>query len=192
MTYYEEDDVVINAEFSEKKPPKKAEGVFGKVAAYVKKNRAAEAERRKQTGEPSFSEELSKFGSEWGKNLSKGMADVGNEEESKLNGKKKQPTSSGLGYGDDSADEFLFGKKKGQSTVTHGGNGHVIPNTYTEKEFIDKLCEFIRYIAEDDDVGLYQIRGKQVTPVDHKYLSKLLTRYLGNKVTLKERDLSFK
>jgi hypothetical protein len=193
--HYEDDEIVINADFSEKKPQEKETGVLGKMAAYVKKNRAAEAERRKKTGEPSFSEEISKFGSEWGKNLTKGMADVGTEEEAKLNGKKKQSTPSGLGYGDDSADEFLFGKygkKQPPQSTTLGGTGGGNLSVYTEKEFIDKLCEFLRYVAEDDDVGMYQYRNKQYMQVDYKYLSKLLTRYLGHKITLKERDLSFK
>jgi hypothetical protein len=192
MSLYEDDETVINAEFSEKKPTKEEPGVLGKFAAYVKKNRAAEAERRKKTGEPTFSEEISKFGSDWGKNLSKGMANVGNEEEAKLEGKKKQSAPSGLGYGDDSADEFLFGKKKGQQTANVSGKGGGQPTVYTDKEFIDKLCEFLRYVAEDDDVGMYQYRNKQYMQVDYKYLSKLLTRYLGHKITLKERDLSFK
>jgi hypothetical protein len=182
--YYEDDETVINAEFIEKKPPKKEPGLFQKFAAYRKKN----LEANRKAGEPALEDELKNMGMDWGKSFSKGMAEVGREEEAKLMGKTKS-SSTGLGNADDSADEFLFGKKKGQPTATQGGTRSPI---YTEKEFIDKLCEFLRYVAEDDDVGMYQHRGTQYIEVDYKYLSKLLTRYLGHKVTLKERDLMFK
>lgn len=191
MTEQQDDGTTIDAEFTEKKE-KKEPGLLNKFAAYVNKNRAAEAKRMKQTGERSLTEELSAFGSEWGKNLTKGMANVGKEEEAKLNG--KTASTKIVRDDDDFADEILFGtkKKSNKSTGAQGNDNGVVSHAYTEKEFIDKFCEFLRYVAEDDDVGMYQYRNKQYMQVDYKYLSKLLTRYLGHKVTLKERDLSFK
>jgi len=195
MTEEHDEDTVIDAEFTKKteeKPPEKP-GLISRYVAFVQKNQKAEAERRKRTGEPSFSEELFSFGSEWSKNISKGMANVGREEEAKLNGKTK--STKIVNDDDDFADEILFGtKKKPKQPPAGGGNGgsRIHPGTYTDEQFIEKLCEFLRYVAEDDEVELYQYRGKQLTKVDYKYLSKLLTRYLGYKVTLKERDLSFK
>jgi hypothetical protein len=198
MTYYEgEEETIIPAEFTEKKSekekekPQKEPGLLNKFATYVKKNQAAEAERRKRTGEPSFSEELSAFGSEWGKNLSKGMANVGKEEEAKLNG--KSGSVKVVRDDDDFANDILFGKKKGQSSATmHGGNGQKVSSVYTEEAFIAKLCEFMRYVAEDDNIGMYRKDGGKFTSVDYKYLGKLLTRYYGHKVILKDRDLSIK
>jgi len=168
--------------------PEKEPGMLGKFAAYIKKNQASEEARRKRTGEASFTEELSAFGSEWSKNLTKGMASVGNEEERKISGKSGNVKI--VQDDDNFADDILFGTKrnKKQSTPSTGA----VDRTYTDKEFIERLCAFMRYVAEDDDVGMYQDRGKQLIPVDHNYLSKLLTRYLGYKVILKERDLSFK
>lgn len=179
---YEDDEIVINAEFSEKQPPKKEPGLLQRFSAYRKKN----LEAARKAGEPALEEELKNMGMDWGKSFSKGMAEVGREEEAKLSGRTKPVVDSG-----DPANDFLFGGSgKKQVQQQHGAGSNVA--IYTEKEFIDKLCEFLRYVAEDDDVGLYQVRGKQVTPVDYKYLSKLLTRYLGHKIMLKERDLSFK
>jgi hypothetical protein len=189
----DESETIITAEYSEKKaePPKKEPGLFSKFGAYVKKNQAAEAERRKKTGEPTFTEELSSFGSEWSKNLTKGMAQVGKEEEAKLDGKSSSVKI--VRDDDDFANDILFGKKKGQSSATmHGGNGQKVSSVYTDAEFIEKLCEFLRYVNEDDDVGMYHKDNGRFTYVDHKYLSKLLTRFYGTKVTLKERDLSIK
>jgi hypothetical protein len=194
MTYYEGDEeIIIDAEFIKKpveKPPEKPEkkpGLLSRFGKYVEKNRRAEAERRKRTGEPSFSEELSAFGSEWSKNLTKGMAQVGREEEAKLNG--KTGSTKIVRDDDEFANDILFGKKKSkQSEGDNKSNDHVYPND----EFITKLCEFLRYVNEDDNVGMYRKDGGRFTYVDYKYLSKLLTRFYGTKIMLKERDLSIK
>lgn len=177
----------------EKKP-----SAISRFAAYVRKNQAAEEERRKRTGEPSFSEELSKFGSDWGKGLSQGMANVGREEEAKLEGRSRETKL--VDDEDSYATDVLFGgtsKKKSVSTVGGDGGGARSANSiYSEKQFIEKMCEFLRYAEEDDDVSLWQMKTaagkKQFYKTDHILLGKLLSRYLGHKVTLKERDLSIK
>lgn len=164
----------------------KEPGLFTKINTYIKKNQ--EANRR--AGDKPLSEEISSFGAEWGKNFSKGMAEVGNSEEAKLSGGKAK-----IVHDDDGLmDEILFGKKPGKKTVPQSDTSEVIRKTTTQSDeiFIQRLCEFLRYVNEDDDVELYQHRGTHFMKADYKYLSKLLTRYLGYKVTLKERDLMIK
>jgi hypothetical protein len=190
-----EEDTVINAEYTEKrKEPKPS--ALSRFSAYIKKNQAAEAARQKRTGEPSFTEELSKFGSDWGKGLTQGMANVGREEEAKLEG-RSGGTKKVVQDEDDYANDILFGssgKKKPSSTANGGVRS--ADSIYSEKQFIDKLCEFLRYAEEDDDVSLWQLKTaagkKQFYKTDHILLSKLLSHYMGHKVTLKDRDLSIK
>lgn len=96
-------------------------------------------------------------------------------------------------------DEFLFGKppkqKASQTAVSKPvstpfeDENRIRLDSYNESQFIDKLCEFLRYIEEDDTVKLWRKYGSHFDVVDHKYLSKLLTRFYGHKITLKERDL---
>ena len=167
----------------EKKP--KEPGLFSKFNAYIAKNQAA----NRRAGDKPLSEELSSFGSEWGKNFSKGMAQVGEEEESKINKKPK------IVHDDDGLmDEILFGKKPKAKSVQQSTVGETLRKITqeTDEMFIQRLCEFLRYVNEDDDVELYQHRGTHFMKADYKYVSKLLTRYLGYKVTLKERDLMIK
>jgi hypothetical protein len=170
---------------------------ISRFSAYIKKNQAAEAERRKRTGEASFTEELSSFGSEWSKNLTKGMAQVGREEEAKLEG--KTGSTKVVQDDDDFANDILFGssgKKKSTATPVGTGGARSADSIYSEKQFIEKICEFLRYTEEDDDVSLWQLKTdgnkKQYYKVDHVLLGKLLSRYMGHKITLKERDLSIK
>jgi hypothetical protein len=180
-----DDETVITAEFTEKKDQKKP-GVFSGIAAYIKKNQEAEKKRREKTGEKSLSEELAGVGSDWGKNLMKGMKEVGDEQESSLTGRRRSPGS--FDPSDDITDEILFGKKP----KPRSDGPTPASELFNEKQFIEKLCEFLRYVEEDDDVKMWQHRGKVTTVVDYKYLSKLLTRFYGHKIVLKERDLSIK
>jgi hypothetical protein len=91
-----------------KKKPKAEPGLFQKFSAYVAKNRAANA----KSGEPSLTDEFSKMGADWGKNLTKGMAEVGRSEEEKLSGKTKKPVTGTFQDDDDYAQDTLFGGKK--------------------------------------------------------------------------------
>ena len=159
----------------EQKPKKP--GLLNRFATYVQKNQEA----NRKAGVKSLTEEASELGSEWASNLTKGMARVGDAEEAKLTGRKPNIVNDDDGL----MDEILFGKKP---TKTSGKANLEESDTV----FIQRLCEFLRYVNEDDDVELYQHRGTGFTKVDSKYLSKLLTRYLGYKVLLRERDLSIK
>ena len=96
--------------------PVKEPGLFQKFSAYVAKNQAA----NKKAGDPSLSDEFSKFGADWGKNLSRGMAEVGNAEEAKLLGKSKKATTGTFNDTDDTANEMLFGSKKPAQGTSRG------------------------------------------------------------------------
>jgi len=178
-----ENNTELRFKMTDEEKPKEP-GLFSKFNAYIAKNQAA----NRRAGDKPLSEELSSFGSDWGKNFSKGMAEVGNEEEAKLNKKPK------VVHDDDGLmDEIIFGKKKPKTNQTPNKEEPVQRGEpMTDEAFTAKLCDFMRYVNEDDEVELYQHRGSTYTKVDYKYMGKLLTRYMGHKVTLKERDLSIK
>ena len=163
---------IIDAVYTEKKPepPKAKPGLLNRFAKYVHDNQEA----NRKMGLKPLSEELGDAGSSWLGGIGKGMASVGDEFEAELTGKKKKPQPP-------------------QGQPAPSSRGICVPDIEAEQYFIDELCTFLRFTQEDDDVMLWQIRLHQSDrKVDHIYLSKLLTRFYGHKITIKERDLMFK
>jgi hypothetical protein len=142
-------------------------GLLDRFATYVRKNQ----ENNRKLGLKPLSEELGGAGANWMGGMAKGMAAVGDEFEAEVTGKKKkQPVQQR---------ESTMNRGRG---VTNEG----------DPDFVEELCSFLRFVQEDDEVMLWQHRGNKFQIVDNTHLSKLLTRYSGHKVTIKERDLMFK
>jgi hypothetical protein len=174
----EDESEVLDAVYTEKKtePPKPKPGLLNRFAKYVHDTQEANL----KAGLKPLSEELGEAGAGWLGGIGKGMASVGDEFEAELTGKKKtQPVQQQYEYTTKSTPV-----KRGMAATEDG-----------ELFFIDELCSFLRFVQEDDEVMLWkvtQIPGKHFLKIDNVYLGKLLTRFYGHKITIKERDLMFK
>ena len=152
--------------------PVKEPGLFDKFNAYVKKNQTA----NKKLGEPSLTEELSSFGSEWSKNLAKGMSQVGDQEEKKIMGTTKKNTGS-FQDDNDHAQDVLFGSKK--------------PKTNSQQQPQERVIRNEPLVADDGELqitflesGNLIIRrasgaGLALDPAEQKRVYTLLKKLIG-------------